>query len=153
MNVDTWWLDAAEWLAVLRIGLGLWWLESVRHKNLEAWTQRNAGINWAGDIAAKHKIKAIGRIFEKTVKPHPKLFTYVVLLSELALGIGLTFGLLTPVALVGGILLNALYLVLMIHDWAEQGQNGMMLVMGVVCLGAQAGQTWSIDSWLGIFGA
>lgn len=151
MIVETWGLEAAEWLAVLRIGLGLWWLESVRHKNLEAWLQRNAGINWAGDIAAAHRWRVVGRTFDAAVKPHPKLFTYVVLLSELALGVGLTLGLLTPVALVGGLLLNAAYLLLMIHDWAEQGQNGMMLVMGAVCLGANAWQEWSIDAWLGWF--
>lgn len=149
--METWWLDAAQWVAVLRIGLGLWWLESVRHKNLEAWTQRNAGINWAGDVAADHRWNFVGRVFDKTVRPHPKLFTYLVLLSEFALGVGLTFGLLTPIALVGGLLLNFAYLLLMIHDWAEQGQNGMMLVMGAVCLGTQAWQEWSIDAWLGIF--
>lgn len=149
--METWWLDAAQWVAVLRIGLGLWWLESVRHKNLEAWTQRNAGINWAGDIAAEHRWKFVGRVFDKTVRPHPKLFTYLVLLSEFALGVGLTLGFLTPIALVGGLLLNLTYLLLMIHDWAEQGQNGMMLVMGAVCLGTQAGQEWSIDAWLGLF--
>ena len=47
--------SAAVWAAVLRIGLGLWWLESFRHKNLTAWIKRQAGINWAADIASKHR--------------------------------------------------------------------------------------------------
>ena len=34
------WLTAAEWLAVLRIGLGLWWFESFRHKDKAAWFKR-----------------------------------------------------------------------------------------------------------------
>lgn len=151
--IDTWWLEGAEWLAVLRIGLGLWWLESVRHKNLEAWIQRHAGINWAASVAEEHRWGWVKSAFDRTVRPHPKVFTGIVLLSELALGIGLTLGLLTPIALVGGLLLNLVYLLLMIHDFAEQGQNGMMIVMGIVCLGAQAWQEWSIDSVLGIFGA
>ncbi len=151
MNVETWGLEAAEWLAVLRIGLGVWWLESVRHKNLDAWLNRNAGINWAASVAEEHRWTWVRTMFEKTVKPHPKFFTWVVLLSELALGLGIAFGFLTPIALAAGILLNVVYLLLMIHEFAEQGQNGMMIVMSAVLLGAQGGQEWSIDSWLGIF--
>lgn len=153
MNPDTYWLDAAQWFAVLRIGLGLWWLESVRHKNIEAWVQRNAGINWAASVAEQHRWGWVQRRFDSMVRPRPKLFTGVVLLSELALGIGLTLGILTPIALVAGILLNVVYLLLMIHEFAEQGQNGMMIVMGAVCLGGQAWQEWSVDAWLGWFGA
>jgi thiosulfate dehydrogenase [quinone] large subunit len=51
-------LNGPQWAAVLRIGLGLWWLESFRHKNLTAWIKRQAGINWAADIASKHRWKA-----------------------------------------------------------------------------------------------
>jgi len=149
--VNTWGLEAVEWMAVLRIGLGLWWLESVRHKNLEAWLKRDAGINWAASVAEKHRWKFVARMFERRVKPHPKFFTWVVLLSELALGLGVTFGFLSPIALVASILLNLIYLLLMIHEFAEQGQNGMMMVMAAVCLGTQAWQEWSIDAWLGLF--
>ena len=83
-------LSAAHWAAVLRIGLGLWWLESFRHKNLEAWIKRQAGIKWAADIAEKHKFKMVGSGFNAVVKPHPKAMTWVVLMSELALGLGIT---------------------------------------------------------------
>lgn len=150
--IDTFWLDGAEWLAVLRIGLGLWWLESVRHKNIEAWTKRNAGINWAADIASKHRWAFVGRTFERTVAPRPKLFTAVVLLSELALGLGIALGFLTPIALVASMLLSLVYFTLMIHDWAEQGQNSMMFLIALVAFGAQAWQEWSIDSALGLWG-
>jgi thiosulfate dehydrogenase [quinone] large subunit len=151
--VHTTWLSGAEWAAVLRIGLGLWWLESFRHKNFEAWIKRHAGINWAGDIAAKHKFKAVGKGFDKFVKPHPAAMTWVILGSEFALGIGLTFGFLTPVALFASILLNIIYLILMIHDWAEQGQNSMMVLAAAVCLGTHGWQVWSIDHLIHIFGA
>ena len=150
-TVKTTWLTGGEWIAVLRIGLGLWWLESFRHKNLEAWIKRQAGINWAADIAAKHKWKFVGKGFNKFAKPHPKVMTWIILMSELALGVGLTFGFLTPVAAIACILLNVLYFVLMIHDWAEQGQNAMMALAAVVILGAHGGQCWSIDHLIGIF--
>ena len=49
------------------------------------------------------------------------------------------------------LLLNLLYFVLMIDDWAEQGQNSMMMLAAAVVLGAHGGQAWSIDHLIGIF--
>jgi thiosulfate dehydrogenase [quinone] large subunit len=144
-------ISGAHWAAVLRIGLGLWWLESFRHKNLEAWIKRQAGINWAADIASKHRWPAVRVGFEKVVRPHPKQMTWVVLASELSLGLGLTLGFLTPVAAFASIALNLLYFGLMIHDWAEQGQNLMMILAAAVVLGLHGWQTWSIDHLIGLF--
>ena len=69
----------------------------------------------------------------------------------MAIGLGLIFGFLTPIAAVGGLLLNVTYFVLMIHDWAEQGQNLMMALVEVVVLGTHAWQRWSLDNALGLF--
>ena len=144
-------LNGAQWAAVLRIGLGLWWLESFRHKNLTAWIKRQAGINWAADIASKHRWKVVGKGFDAVVKPHSKAMTWVILMSELSLGLGLTLGFLTPVAAFASIALNLLYFVLMIHDWAEQGQNAMMVLAAAVILGTHGWQVWSIDHLIGWF--
>ncbi|MGW7385952.1 DoxX family membrane protein [Streptomyces sp. NPDC054794] len=148
--MDTIWLGGAEWLAVLRIGLGLWWLESWRHKDKKTWFQ-GSGIAWAVDVAAKHRWKAVRSGFESLVVPRPRLMAYVVAYAELALGVGLIAGFLTPIALLGGLLLNLLYFMLMIHDWAEQGQNSMMALISVVALFAMSWQTWSLDNALGWF--
>jgi thiosulfate dehydrogenase [quinone] large subunit len=78
---------------------------------------------------------------------------YIVVSSELAIGLGVTVGLLTPIALAGGLLLNILYFVLMINDWAEQGQNSMMALISIVCIFAQADQAWSLDAVFHLFGA
>ncbi|OIJ69892.1 DoxX family membrane protein [Streptomyces mangrovisoli] len=149
--MDTIWLGGGAWLAVLRIGLGLWWLESWRHKDKKTWFQ-GAGITWAADVAAKHRWAAVRSGFDTVVRPRPRAMAYVVAYAELALGLGLILGLLTPVALIGGLLLNAAYFTLMIHDWAEQGQNAMMALISVVALFAMSWQTWSLDSALGWFG-
>lgn len=149
--MDTTWLAGPEWLAVLRIGVGLWWLESWRHKNKKAWFEEGAGIAWGQSVAEKHKWGFVKTGFDAVVAPRPKAMAYVVVFSELAIGLGLVFGFLTPVALVGGIILNLLYFVLMIDDWAEQGQNLMMLLAEVVCLGAGAWAVWSVDDALGLF--
>jgi thiosulfate dehydrogenase [quinone] large subunit len=76
---------------------------------------------------------------------------YVVAYAELALGLGLIVGFLTPIGLVGGLVLNLIYLVLMIHDWAEQGQNLMMALISATALLAMSWQTWSLDYVLGLF--
>ena len=149
--MDSIWLSGAEWLAVLRIGLGLWWLESWRHKDRKAWFERGTGIAWAAGIAAKHRWNAVRSGFEVMVAPRPRTMAYVVVYAELAIGLGLVLGFLSPVALVGGLLLNVLYFTLMIHEVAEQGQNSMMALISLVGLFGMAWQTWSVDSALGLF--
>jgi thiosulfate dehydrogenase [quinone] large subunit len=146
-------LSTPDWLAILRIGLGLWWLESFRHKDKKAWFERGSGIAWAKSVAEKHQWGFVKSGFEKVVAPRPKAMAYVVVLSELAIGLGITVGLLTPIALCAGLLLNILYFVLMIKDWAEQGQNSMMALISVICVVAQANQAWSLDHALHILGA
>jgi thiosulfate dehydrogenase [quinone] large subunit len=146
-------MTAQEWLAVLRIGVGLWWLESWRHKDKAAWFERGAGIAWAASVAEKHRWGFVRQAFAATVAPRPKLMSYLVVFGELAIGLGLVAGFLTPVAAAAGLLLNVSYFVLMIHDWAEQGQNAMMALIEVATLGGAAWNVWSLDAALGWFGA
>ncbi|MGW1953913.1 DoxX family protein [Streptomyces sp. NPDC001920] len=148
--MDAIWLTGAQWLAVLRIGLGLWWLESWRHKDKKSWFE-GGGIRWAADVAAKHRWNAVRSGFQAVVAPRPRTMAYIVLYAELALGLGLVLGFLTPLALVGALLLNGLYFALMIHDWAEQGQNSMMALISLVALFGMSWQSWSVDSALGLF--
>lgn len=143
-------MDTEHWLAILRIGVGLWWLESFRHKDKRAWIDRGAGISWAAGVAAKHRWPAVRRSFDAVVGSRARLMTFVVLGAELAIGVGLVAGLLTPLAAAGGLLLNALYFVLMIHDWAEQGQNSMMALAQLVVIATHAGDTWSLDAALNL---
>ncbi|MEU5542018.1 DoxX family protein [Streptomyces sioyaensis] len=148
--MHTIWLSGAEWFAVLRIGLGLWWLESWRHKDKKSWFA-GGGITWAAGIAAAHRWPAVRTSFERFVQPHPRLMAYLVAYAELALGLGLIVGFLTPIALVAGAVLNLIYLVLMIHDWAEQGQNLMMGLISVTGLLGVSWQSWSVDGLWGLF--
>ncbi|HEY3240322.1 MAG TPA: DoxX family protein [Acidimicrobiia bacterium] len=146
-------MTGQEWLAVLRIGVGLWWLESWRHKDKAAWFERGAGIAWAASVAEKHRWAFVRQAFAATVAPRPKLMSYLVVFGELAVGLGLVAGFLTPVAAAAGLFLNLSYFVLMIHDWAEQGQNAMMALIEVATLGGAAWNTWSLDAAFGLFGA
>ena len=143
--------DPEKWLAICRIGLGLWWVESFRHKNKKAWFEKGSGISWAASVAEKHRWGFVKRGFEKVVAPRPKLMSYLVVFGELAIGLGLVAGFLTPIAAGAGLLLNLLYFVLMIHDWAEQGQNLMMALISAAVIGGQAWSVWSLDEALGLF--
>jgi thiosulfate dehydrogenase [quinone] large subunit len=148
--MQTVWLGGAEWIAVLRIGLGLWWLESWRHKDKKDWFA-GGGIRWAAGVAAEHRWGFVRQGFDVVVKPRPRLMSYLVAYAELTLGLGLILGFLTPVALVAGLALNLIYLVLMIHDWGEQGQNLMMALISAVAFFGIGWQTWSLDSALRLF--
>ena len=144
-------MSAGPWLAVLRIGIGLWWLESWRHKDRRGWLERGTGIEWAASVAEKHPWPVVKSVFDRVVAPRKLLVARLVVYGELAVGLGLTLGLLTPVAAVVGLALNVAYFVLMIRDWAEQGQNSMMALIEVVVLGTAAWRTWSLDAVLGLF--
>ena len=144
-------LSGPHWLAVLRIGLGLWWVESFRHKNKQAWFERGSGIAWAKSVADKHRWEFVRRGFTTVVEPRPKAMAYIVVFGELAIGLGLAFGFLTPIAAAAGLALNLVYFVLMIHDWAEQGQNSMMALIEVVVLGTHAWTTWGVGHAIGLF--
>jgi thiosulfate dehydrogenase [quinone] large subunit len=146
-------VTGGEWLAVLRIGVGLWWVESWRHKDKAAWFQRGAGISWAASVAEKHRWPFVRTAFATLVAPRAKLVAYLVVFGELAIGLGLVAGFLTPVAAAAGLVLNLSYFVLMIHDWAEQGQNSMMALIEVVVIAGGAGNHWSLDAARGLFGA
>src|SRR4029077_15720872 len=100
--MQTIWLTGAEWLAVLRIGLGLWWLESWRHKDKKGWFERGNGIAWAAGLGAKHRWGEVRGGFGGGGARGPGAMAYGVVYAELALGLGLTVGLLTPIALVAG---------------------------------------------------
>ncbi|MFB6522987.1 DoxX family membrane protein [Streptomyces sp. NPDC056401] len=148
--MQTIWLGGPEWVAVLRIGLGLWWLESWRHKDKKDWFG-GGGIRWAAGVAEKHRWGFVTRGFDLVVKPYPRFMAYLVAYAELALGLGLIVGFLTPIALLAGLLLNLVYLILMIHDWGEQGQNLMMALISGVAFFAMGWQAWSLDNALGLF--
>ena len=117
----TTWLTAAEWLAVLRIGLGAWWFKSFWHKDKAAWFQRGAGITWGQSVAEKHKWPFVKKGFDAVVVPRPKTMAYVVVLGEAAIGLGLILGFLTPVAAFAGILLNIMYFISDDHRLGRAG--------------------------------
>jgi thiosulfate dehydrogenase [quinone] large subunit len=153
-------LDVQHWLAMLRIGVGLWWIKSVLHKPLRNFLDESM-VSWTLSLADNHPIPAYGSIIRRTIEPNASWFPYLVIAGEVAVGIGLTLGFLTPIAVLVAIFLNLNYLALAgvrpkdrsvnTAYQCEQGQNLMMLASQIVIFVMAAGSTWSIDSLLGIF--
>ena len=153
-------LGVEQWLAMLRIALGLWWLESVRHKPLRKFVGGQM-VDWTLALAENHPVPAYGKLIKQIVGPSRGWFPYFNLAGELAVGIGLTFGFLTPVSALVAIFLNLNYLSLAgvrpkqreVNPGyqCEQGQNLMMIASEVIVLALGAGAVWSVDRLLGLF--
>lgn len=153
-------LTVEQWLAILRIGIGLWWLKSVLHKPLRQFVSGQM-TNWTLALADNHPVPAYGRLIRATVEPNVSWFPYLVLAGETAVAIGLIFGFLTPISLVVAIFLNLNYLALAgvrpkdinINKayQCEQGQNYTMLITEITLLATISWAALSVDSLLGIF--
>jgi len=155
-------LTVAQWLAILRIGIGLWWLKSVLHKPLKKFVSGQM-TGWTVALAENHPIPAYGKLVKDLVAPNAAWFPYLILLGEFSVAVGMIFGFLTPISLLVAIFLNLNYIVLAgvrpkditINKayQCEQGQNWAMVISEVVLfvLVPLAGCTWSIDHALGLF--
>jgi thiosulfate dehydrogenase (quinone) large subunit len=144
-------LTDSQWLAILRIGVGLWWLESVRHKDLAGFL-RGSSMGWVESLTEDHPIPAYAALIRRTSlrSPRSRLVTsWLVVLGEFSVGVSLVLGLLIPVGALVGLFLNCNYLLLAgLRDQGEQGQNLMMLLSEIVILATMGGHTWSLDRLL-----
>lgn len=153
-------LGVHEWLAILRIGIGLWWIKSVFHKDIGKFL-RTGMVSWTVEMAESHPWRGYGNAIKRIVTGSSSWFPYLVFFGELAVGVGLTLGFLTPVSALIGIFLNINYILLAgvkLRDESinpcfrvEQGQNWTMIVAELVIIAVGAGAVWSVDSLLGVF--
>lgn len=145
------WLSKEEWLAILRIGVGLWWLESVRHKDLRSFLQ-GGSMDWVESLTRDHPLPAFAAMIRRLSLSSPRrriITSRLVVLGEFSVGVSLALGLLTPVGAAVAIFLNFNYLLLAgLRDQGEQGQNLMMILIEVVVLATAAGMTWGLDALL-----
>lgn len=152
-------LSAQQWLALLRIAIGLWWVKSVLHKPLRSFL-REGMVEWSISLARNHPVRPYGRAIEGLLQRTSSWFPYLVILGEAAVGIGLTLGFLTPISALVGIFLNLNYLALAgvkpldpsVNKayQCEQGQNLTMIASQLVIFALAAGAVWSVDSALGL---
>lgn len=146
------WQTHAEWLAILRIGVGLWWLESVRHKDLRDFLA-GGSMGWVESLTKDHPIPAYAGLVQRMSLASPRRRTvtsWMVVMGEFSVGLSLALGFLTPAGAIAGAFLNVNYFLLagVKGDYGEQGQNLMMLLIAVVVFATGAGMTWGVDATL-----
>ena len=154
-------LTVEQWLAILRIGIGLWWLKSFLHKPHKQFVSGQM-VNWTLALADNHPVPAFGRAIKRLVEPNASWFPYLILAAELAVAIGMILGFLTPISLLVALLLNLNYISLAgvrpTKDLSvnpcyqcEQGQNYTMIISEIVLLATISWAVWSLDSLIGLF--
>lgn len=90
---------------------GISWLESVRHKDLRRFIERDM-VAFAVKVADHHRFPAYGRMVKGFLLANASWFPAFIVAAETADGLGLTLGLLTPMAGAGSIVLALNYLLL-----------------------------------------
>jgi uncharacterized membrane protein YphA (DoxX/SURF4 family) len=151
----------AEWLAMLRIVVGLYFVKSLLTKMTvllwggivpvpavsERWLAVMPKI--VAKQASDNPLTFYKHFLEGTVIPHSSVFAQLTAWGETAAGLGLTLGLLTGLASVVGLVLVINYG--LATQWMSPGQQGFHLVLFFLMLAfffARAGRTWGLDGWL-----
>jgi thiosulfate dehydrogenase [quinone] large subunit len=151
----------SEWLALLRIVVGLYFVKSLITKMSfvmlggilpvpavsERWLTVMPKI--VAKQASENPLAFYKQFLEGTVLTHSSVFAQLTAWGETVTGLGLTLGLLTGLASLVGLLLVINYG--LATQWMSPGQQGFHLVLSFLMLAfffARAGRTWGIDGWL-----
>ena len=151
----------AEWLAVLRIVVGLYFVKSLVTKMSivmvggflpipmvsERWFTVMPKI--VAKQASDNPIAFYKQFLEGTVLTHSNVFAQLTAWGETVTGLGLTLGLLTGLASLTGLVLVINYG--LATQWMSPGQQGFHLVLFFLMMSfffARAGRTWGLDGWL-----
>ena len=151
----------AQWLAVLRIVVGLYFVKSLVTKMsivmvggilpVPAVSERWLGVmpKIVARQASENPLAFYKQFLEGTVLTHSSTFAQLTAWGETVVGLGLTLGLLTGVASLVGLFLVTNYG--LATQWMSPGQQGFHLVLFFLMLAfffARAGRTWGMDGWL-----
>jgi thiosulfate dehydrogenase (quinone) large subunit len=151
----------AQWLALLRIVVGLYFVKSLITKMSfvllggvlpvpavsERWLTVMPKI--VSRQASENPVGFYKQFLEQTVLPNSNLFAQLTAWGETVVGLGLTLGLLTGLASLVGLFLVTNYG--LATQWMSPGQQGFHLVLFFLMLAffmARAGRSWGIDGWL-----
>ena len=151
----------AEWMAVLRIVVGLYFVKSLLTKMTLVMLGGVLPIpavsaRWLEVMpkivtrqASENPIAFYKHFLEGTVLPNSNLFAQLTAWGETMVGIGLTLGLLTGVASLIGLILVINYG--LATQWMSPGQQGFHLVLFFLMMAfffVRAGRTWGLDAWI-----
>jgi thiosulfate dehydrogenase (quinone) large subunit len=151
----------SEWLALLRIVVGLYFVKSLLTKMSlvllggilpipavsERWLTVMPKI--VAKQASDNPLGFYKQFLEGTVLQHSNIFAQLTAWGETVAGLGLTLGLLTGLASLVGLVLVVNYG--LATQWMSPGQQGFHLVLFFLMLAfffARAGRTWGLDGWV-----
>jgi len=149
----------AQWLAVLRIAVGLYFVKSLITKMsivllggvIPVPTVSARWIEVMPKIVAKqaseNPLLFYKQFLEGTVLTHAELFAQLTAWGETVVGLGLTLGLLTGVSSLVGLFLVTNYG--LATQWMSPGQQGFHLILFVLMLAfffGRAGRVWGLDA-------
>jgi len=150
-----------RWLAFLRVVVGLWFLKSLLTKLtiglvwgfLPVPMATNRWINVMPKLLARYAAEnPIGWYREfllDTVIPNSHVFAHLTAIGEVAIGISLTFGLVTALGAFFGLFQVIFYGMAVQH--MSSGQQGFHVMLGAMMIAfffARAGRWLGIDAWL-----
>jgi thiosulfate dehydrogenase [quinone] large subunit len=154
--------DPAVAIALLRIAVGLYFAKALVTKLTVAWVGGflplpQASARWVAAMphivakqASANPLLFYQQFLDGVVLPHATLFAHLTACGEAAVGVGLTLGLLTPLAAVLGLFLVTSYG--LATQWMSPEQRGFHLLLAatmVTFVLARAGRTWGLDGWIG----
>jgi uncharacterized membrane protein YphA (DoxX/SURF4 family) len=151
----------AEWLAILRIVVGLYFVKSLVTKMSivtlggvlpvpavsERWLSVMPKI--VAKQASENPLSFYKQFLDGTVLQHSSTFAQLTAWGETVTGLGLTLGLCTGIASLVGLVLVINYG--LATQWMSPGQQGFHLVLFFLMIAfffARAGRTWGLDAWL-----
>ena len=151
----------AEWLAALRIVVGLYFVKSLVTKMSVVMVGGVVPVpavsaRWMEVMpkivarqASENPLAFYKHFLENTVLPNSSMFAQLTAWGETVVGIGLTLGLLTGLASLVGMFLVVNYG--LATQWMSPGQQGFHLVLLFLMLAfffSRAGRIWGVDAWL-----
>ena len=145
---------APVWLLV-RVYLGVLWLLAAWSKLTDpagAWIGKNAGAAVSGfaqgamqQTSGEHAQVTgwYAGFLESVVVPNAALFSYLVTFGEIAIGLGLIFGLFTGIAAFFGGFMNASFIFA-----GTAGANPLMFILATwIVLAWRVAGYWGLDRW------
>jgi uncharacterized membrane protein YphA (DoxX/SURF4 family) len=148
-------------IALLRIAVGLYFAKALVTKLTVAPAGGvvplpQASARWVAAMphivakqASANPLLFYQHFLDRVVLPHATLFAHLTACGEAAVGVGLTLGLLTPVAAGLGLFLVTSYG--LATQWMSPEQRGFHLLLGATMIAfvlGRAGRTWGLDGWI-----
>lgn len=147
-----------QWLAVIRIAVGLWFFKALWTK----WVLLGGFIplpmasgRWIetlpkiiGGYVNSNPLQWCRQFLENNVIPNAETFAHLTAVGEGLVGIGLTFGILTRTSSAGALFLLLSYEIAAFGlPFSRHGLRLIMIVAVVAFFFARAGYVWGFDGW------